>query len=267
MNLRLGHVLDVGVRGKAVCNRLGLDPFAGQAAAVVGDLDDDVAAFVMGREADGALVRLADGAPLRGRLQPVVGRVAHHVGQRILDQLEHLAVELGVGPEHLQLDVLAELGGEIAHDARQLLPGVADRLHARLHDALLQLGGDVGQPLQRRLELGVLVPAYDLQELVAGQHQLRHHGHQMLERLDAHPQRLMRDLAVAVVVFVIVLVVARALAGGRGRIRALGFRLGALGGCRRRRIDLRRGLAEGAFELVRRHFARTQRPFERRIDE
>ena len=83
--------------------------------------------------------------------------------ERILDQLEHLAVELGLGAVHLQLDLLAELGGEIAHDARQLLPGVADRLHARLHHAFLQLGGDVGEPLQRRLEFGILVPAHDFQ--------------------------------------------------------------------------------------------------------
>ena len=77
--------------------------------------------------------------------------------QRILDQVEHLPVEFGVGAVHLQLDLLAEFAGEVADDARQLLPGIADRLHPRLHDAFLQLGGDVGEPLQRHLELGVLV--------------------------------------------------------------------------------------------------------------
>ncbi len=79
---------------------------------------------------------------------------------------------------------------QIAHDARQLLPGVADRLHARLHDAFLQLGGDVGQPLQRRLEFGILVAAHDLEQLVAGQHQLGHHGHQLFERIDGDADRL-----------------------------------------------------------------------------
>ena len=83
---------------------------------------------------------------------------------------------------------------EVAHDAGQLLPGVADRLHPRLHDAFLQLGGDVGEPLQRHLELGVLVAAGDLQKLVAGQHQLGDHGHQMFERVDVDADRLVGDL-------------------------------------------------------------------------
>ncbi len=115
------------------------------------------------------------------------------MGQRILDQVEHLTVELGVGAVHLQFDLLAELAGEIAHDPRQLLPGIADRLHPRLHDAFLQLGGDVGQPLQRHLELGVFVPPGDFEQLIAGQHQLRHHRHQVFERIHIHPDRLVGD--------------------------------------------------------------------------
>ena len=85
------------------------------------------------------------------------------MGQRVLDQVEHLAVELGVGAVHLQLDLLAQFARQVAHDSRQLLPGIADRLHPRLHDAFLQLGGDVRQPLQRHLELGILVAPGDLQ--------------------------------------------------------------------------------------------------------
>ena len=138
--------------------------------------------------------RLAGGQPLGRRLQAVVGGVAHHVGERVLDQVEHLAVELGVGAVHLQLDLLAQFAGEVADDAGQLLPGIADRLHARLHDAFLQLGGDVGEPLQRHLELGVLVAAGDLQKLVAGQHQLGDHGHEVLERVDIDADRLVGDL-------------------------------------------------------------------------
>ena len=129
-----------------------------------------------------------------GRLQAVVGRIAHHMGERILDQVEHLAVELGLGALHFQVDLLAEFVGKIAHDARQLLPGIADRLHARLHDAFLQLGGDIGQPLQRRLEFRILVAAHDLEQLVARQHQLGHHRHQVFERIDGDADRLVGGL-------------------------------------------------------------------------
>ena len=128
-----------------------------------------------------------------GRLDAVIGAIAHQMGERILDQFEHLAVELGLGAVHFELDVLAELGAEIAHDARQFLPRIADRLHARLHHAFLQLGGDVGKPLQRHLEVGILVPADDLKKLVAGQHQLRNRGHQMIERIDVDADRMVGE--------------------------------------------------------------------------
>ena len=110
-----------------------------------------------------------------------------------MTSLQHLAVEFGLGAVHLELDLLAELGGEVAHDARQLLPRIADRLHARLHHAFLQLGGDVREPLQRHLEVGILVAADDLQELVAREHQLGDRRHQMIERLDIDADRMAGD--------------------------------------------------------------------------
>jgi hypothetical protein len=97
--------------------------------------------------------------------------------------------------QHLpvELDVLAKLGREIAHDARQLLPGMTDRLHAGPHHAVLQLGGDIGKPLQRDLELGIVVAAGDVEELIAGQHQLRHHRHQLLDGVDADANGFVGD--------------------------------------------------------------------------
>jgi len=62
-----------------------------------------------------------------------------------------------------------------------------------VHDAFLQLGGDVGQPLQRHLELGVLVAPRDLQQLIAGQNQFRHHGHQVFQRIHVDADRLVGD--------------------------------------------------------------------------
>ena len=183
LHLRLAHAGELGLGGQAVRQHLGADPVERQAAAVVGDLDDDVAAFVVGVQRDVAGLRLAGGAPLGRALQAVVAAVAHHVRQRVLDQLQHLAVELGLGAEHGELDLLVHLARQVAHQARQLVPGIADRLHARLHHAFLQVGGDVRQPLQRHGEAAVLLRAGELQKLVAGQHQLAHQRHQVFQHI------------------------------------------------------------------------------------
>ena len=189
-NFAVGLGRHLGLAGKTALDRLGADAREIEAAAVVGDLDDDVTALVAGGEPDRATARLAGGEPLGRTLDAVIGAIAHQMRERILDQFEHLAVELGFGAVHFEFDFLAELGGQVAHDARQLLPRIADRLHARLHHAFLQLGGDVGEPLQRHLEVGILVAAHDLEKLIAGQHQFRNRGHQIIERVDADADRM-----------------------------------------------------------------------------
>ena len=115
------------------------------------------------------------------------------MGQRILDEFEHLPVKLGFGTVHFEFDFLAKLGRKIANDPRQFLPRIADRLHARLHHPFLEFGGDVRQPLQRHFEIGIFMPSRDLKELVAGQHQFRNRRHQAVERVDADPDRMIRN--------------------------------------------------------------------------
>ena len=53
-DLRVGHPLDLGLGREPALDRLGLDRVEVEAAAVVGDLDGDVAALVIGGEADRA---------------------------------------------------------------------------------------------------------------------------------------------------------------------------------------------------------------------
>ena len=74
-----------------------------------------------------------------GSLHAVVERVAHEMHQRIADLLEHGLVELGVLAAQLQLDLLAELARQVVHQAREAVEREADRQHADLHDAFLQL--------------------------------------------------------------------------------------------------------------------------------
>jgi len=73
----------------------------------------------------------------------MVAGVTNHMRQRILDQLKDLAIEFRIRPEHLKVDLLAELLRKIANDARKLCPSIANWLHPRLHDAFLQLGNNV----------------------------------------------------------------------------------------------------------------------------
>ena len=249
VNLRFRHLLDIGFADQPLRHRLGLDARGVEAAAIVGDANDDVTAFVIGRQPDVALLGLAGGAALGRRLQTVIGRIAQHMRERVLDQVKHLTVQFGLGALQFQLDLLAEFVAQVAHDAREFLPCVADRLHARLHHAFLQLGGDIRQPLQRRLEFRIVVAAHDFEQLVAGQHQFRHHGHQLFERIDGHPDRLAAGFGD--VVF---------LHGFLDRLGLAGLlRFGAL---ERRRIDRR--VAERALEFIERDFTGPQHA--RRLD-
>ncbi len=124
-------------------------------------------AFVVGAQSDRTDLALADAASLFRALDAVVGGIAHHVGERIADELEHLPVELGLLADHVQVDLLAELVREVAHQPRQLGPGVPDRLHPRHHHAFLQLGGHLVEALERAHELAVRSAAQDLEKLIA----------------------------------------------------------------------------------------------------
>ena len=119
--------------------------------------------------------------------------------------------------------------------------------------------------------------ADDLQQLVARQHQLGDHGHQVLERLDVDADGLARYRSLS-----LALPLVRVVGEGRGNPRLLGLRLRAvharldLGGDeaevdrrdarvrlgvldrRQGQLDLHLGLAEGALQLVQRHFAGAQ---------
>ena len=198
MDLRFGELLGFGFGNEALRYRLGLDALGIKSAPVIGDPDDDVTAFMIGGKPDQTVLGLACGAPLFRRFKAMVRRITHHVRERILDEIQDLAVEFGLGAMHFELDLLPKLIGKIAHNARQFLPRIPDRLHARLHHAFLQFGRHIGQPLQRRLEFGLFVATHDLEQLIAGQDELGHHCHQVFKRIDGHADRLTGAPAVIV---------------------------------------------------------------------
>ena len=124
---------------------------------------------------------LAGGGPGGGHLDAVIDGIADDVGERILDGLDDRAVELGLLAFHHQLDLLAELVGDIADDTGEFGPDITDGLHAGFHHALLQFGGDDVQALRRVEQGGLLRFAGELENLVPGQNELADQIHQLVQ--------------------------------------------------------------------------------------
>ena len=72
------------------------DLFPVEAPPVVGNLEDDVAAPVKGPELDGAPLGLACLDSVLGHLHPVVHGIADHVDERVVDLVDHVAVDFGI---------------------------------------------------------------------------------------------------------------------------------------------------------------------------
>ena len=228
----------IAFRNQSRVNRTAANLRDIEAASVIRDFDDDLAARLIGGNADRALRGLAGLEALLWRFEPVIRRISHHVRKWIADDVEHLPGKLGLGPVHLEFDVFPEFVAEIADDARQLGPGVADRLHAGLHDPFLQFGGDIREPLERPLEFAFRMPANDFEQLVAREHQFRNHGHQAFDGIDRYAQRLV---------------------AGRPRIGMAAFAGAAVGFAVFRFLVARsRCIAERPLEIVQGNLARTK---------
>ena len=149
-DLAVGHVI---ADGHALLAGLGEDLVAGQAFAVVIDLDHDAAALVVGGQAYGAVLGLAGGEALGRHLDAVVDTVADDVGERVGEFLDHALVQLGVLALEDQLDLLAQLAGGVAHHAGEAVEDEADRQHADRHHRFLQLAGVVFQLAEGLVDL------------------------------------------------------------------------------------------------------------------
>ena len=117
-------------------------PFAVDAAAVVGDVDQNLVARLARRDRQQADLALAGLEPLGRKLDAMVDRVADDVGQGIADHLDHFAVQLDVAAVDIDHHLLAELGGQVADHARQADEQILDPLHARPGDRVAHLGDD-----------------------------------------------------------------------------------------------------------------------------
>ncbi len=109
----------------------------------------------MARKLERSFGILACGLAHLRRLDAVIERVADRMRQRILDGFEQALVELGVLALDLQAHAAAERLREVAHDARHLGEDVRDRLHARLHHGLAQVGRDHVEAARQQRHVGI----------------------------------------------------------------------------------------------------------------
>ncbi len=132
---------------------------------------------------------LAVGHPDVGGLQAVVEGVADQVDQRVADLLHHRLVELGGLAVDLQLHLLAQLARQVAHQAGEAVEREADREHADLHHAALELPGvalQVGQALLQLLQVDGVAQGQLLQHRL-GDDELAHHVDERVDLLDVDP--------------------------------------------------------------------------------
>jgi hypothetical protein len=185
----LAHARRLLRRDQAFFDSLAANSVAVEAAAVVGNLDDDLAAFVVRAQQQAPFGGLADRDASLGLLDAVVDGIAHNVRQRIFDGFDDRLVELGFFAFHLDAHLFAAHRRDVAHRAREFAPNVADRLHARFHHAFLQLRGDEVESLARREQAGVLGGVRKLQNLVAREDEFSDQIHQFVEQGDVDANR------------------------------------------------------------------------------
>src|SRR5690606_13119249 len=145
------------------------DSLAVQARTVVADLDHDIAPIVLGRQYQLPYRRLARRNALFRGLDAVVQAVAYQMGQRVDDALDQALVQFGGAAKGLQLDLLAHLVGDVAHQPRKPTEHVIHGHHADRHHRLLQIA-------RVALELLHAVEQAIVQYRIQGRGRLRQHG-------------------------------------------------------------------------------------------
>ena len=159
------------------------------AFAVIGNRQQDMVAFLLGRQNYPAAARFTGCFALFGGFTPVVNRVAHQVHQRIGQGLDQILVEVGFFAHQLQADFFFQLSRQIPNQTREAAEHFLDRLHAGLHDRGLQVGSHhvkIGQRLGHRFVVAVEAQAH---QTVTHQHQLADHVHDVVQPRSINPHR------------------------------------------------------------------------------
>ena len=128
---------------------------------------------------------LASGEAGRRGFDPVVDGVADQVGERIADRFDHLAVEFDVAAVAIDHHLLAEFGGQVAHQPGQGGQQGFDPLHPHPRDRVAHVGQDRSEPFERPVD-GRLVPGLSqpVGQIVARQHHVADAAHHPVEQFD-----------------------------------------------------------------------------------
>ena len=100
--------------------------------------------LLRGRKPQAAGRALAGALPVLGLFDAVVQRVAQQVGQRVLELLDDLLVELRLAALDDKLDLLALLPGDVAQQPREQVEQRREREHAHAVDRILEFAGHQG---------------------------------------------------------------------------------------------------------------------------
>ena len=169
-------------------NAIGVD-----APAVIGNLHHHLAGFMPGVDRERSLTSLAGVDAIFRRFDAVIDGVAHHVRQRIRQGFDQAPVESYVLAANLQLHILGERCGQVAHQPGKLSEHVADGLEPRLHDGILQFGGDLVDALVGGFQGPRILLGDGGAQLIAPEHQLAGQIHQHFESSDVHPDAVLDD--------------------------------------------------------------------------
>ena len=104
------------------------------------DADEDASALVGCGESDGSDRGLSLLESLRRAFEAVINGIADHVDEGIPEFFDDVAVEFGLLPVEQELNLLALLGPDVAHETGHLLEDAADRNHAQGHGVALEFG-------------------------------------------------------------------------------------------------------------------------------
>ncbi len=127
----------------------------------------------------------------------MVDAVADQVYQRVIQFFDHGLVQLGLGAGGLQIDLLAQFGGQIPYQPFELAEGGADRQHPHGEGGVAQLGDQPLHLLGYGDDVAVVFFIGGLGKVGLYRYQFAHQVHQIVQPLGWYPDRegaVLRDM-------------------------------------------------------------------------